>query len=251
MAYLVAGEVLLASLIALFGSAVIARWKHWVNRLSPYEYPYEKPREFGRRTWVARSFLLTSPVKEVRERLDAMQRITLTELAGRKDAQSSTLYMAAMLGRTTFPTGIQVTWLNEEKAEVQAQQYADWPENPDDTANLPLKQRQLLAERGIFHLTHQDGCTRIHYELLIPPWIYVMTAAILISVVWFGWCLIEGLPRLLGYHSASTWFVLVQVAYLAIFTMLALRITTIMKLQSISLFDNVVASLGELRRRES
>lgn len=251
MIYLFLAELGFAIIIGIVGSVFVSRWKTWVERLSPYQYPYDKPKEYGRRSWVARSFLLTSPFNEVKSRLNALQEVTLDQLLAQKTAQTSMLHMASMLGKTSFPTGIEIRWLSDQKAELSARQYADWPRVLDDSVSLPLKQRQLTAERAILHIVPEDGCTRIYYELLVPNWVYVLLGMVVTFVIWAGWIMKQAVARFGSPDMMETWFVGTQIAYFALLAFLFSRTIQVMRFQSISLFDGVIGSLGELCQRQT
>jgi hypothetical protein len=185
----------------------------------------------------------------VTDRLNALQEITLGELSDRAQEKPAVLSLAGILGKQTFATGIELRWLDGETAELRARQYADWPESPGDHAALPWKQGQLLAERALLHISRRpDGCTRVDYELYVPTWVYVMAVAMALLVLWGASCLQDSVVRLAGLHGASLWFRTSQIAYAVLLAWLLTRLIPMLRLQSVSLFDSLGGSLGEMRR---
>lgn len=249
--------VLLAELgfllvLGIPAAAVYKRWVRWVNRLLPYQFNFERPRRFGARSWAARAFVVTSSPSVVKERLNALCEITLENILSREEGKPSLFSVAAMFGQKIFPTGIQVEWLDEETADLRARMYADWPDNLEDSVKLPLKQRQMLAEHALIYIKQENsGCTRIEYEIEKPSWFYIMSGAMILLALWTAWGA-SNLARILtpaAHQSALLpWLFVNTIAFGIALALVIGMVLPILRLQSISLFDNVIAGFGEFTR---
>lgn len=250
--------VLLALGVPIF--LACRRWAEWVDRLSDRLWPFEKPKRFGRRSWAARSFVLEASAEDVVRRIDGLTEMACDSAASARpesaragDAVSSQfLAMAPMLGKQTIETGIEIEWLDEQTAEMEARQYADWPATAEDDAQLPFKQRQRVVEQAVLYIEPMSGNrTRVSYELRVPDWIYVMAGAALVLAAWLTWGLWElqavelfgslarhyGLePQWLLWNTAALWILL---------GWMVPHVARLIRLQSVSLLDNVIATFGE------
>jgi len=233
-------------------------WARWVDRLADRLWPFEKPRRFGLRSWAARTFVLNTPADEVRRRLNELTEMEWSETGlesskAREVLSSGLAALSPLLGVRKVSTGIEVEWLDHQTVELHARQYADWLPTPEDDTRLPFKQRQRVAERALLHIEPAPGGrTRVSYELRAPVWIYVMSAAITLSIAWISWGVweyqrgaffAEWAPR----HGINTTWALWNAAVFWIpLAWVATRISKVIRLQNISLLDNVISTFGQM-----
>ncbi|MCL6519618.1 MAG: hypothetical protein K6T99_07260 [Armatimonadetes bacterium] len=250
MLWVLFAEIGLLILLGIPAVLVYKRWVRWVDRLSPYQRPFEHSRRFGVRSWAARAFVVTSSPIAVKERINALGEITLENLLKREEDKSSLLSMATMFGKSSFPTGIQVEWLDQETADLRARMYADWPENLEDSVRLPLRQRQMLAEHAVIYIKPEDDrCTKIEYEIEKPMWVYILSGALILLALWTAWGASNLVRILTPSHLQSAllpWLYVNTAVFGAALACVIGTILPILKLQSISLFDNVIAGFGEI-----
>jgi hypothetical protein len=200
--------------------------------------------------------VLDAPTDDVKAKLDVLPEISTETLlfdpsssgaAGSGSGRSRSPFSAlwGLFPGKKLSTGIEIEWLDDQTADIHALQYSDWPDNPEDEANLPMKQRQRLADHLMIYVEPtSDNGTRISYELEVPAWIYVLSGAIVVFLLWIAWA-VSGLVADKGYawirwDAAVLWFPL---------TWIATRIIVVFRLQSISLLDNVISTFGSMDPR--
>jgi len=255
--------IVLADIALLLGVGapiflVYRRWKRWVDRLSDYAESFEKPRRFGFRSWAARSFVLDITAEQIKQQLDSLTELTLEEATSivasrgpskaRQAGRFSFAGLASLSGQQTFPTGIEVDWTDSETAELQTQSYADWPLNPEDDARLPAKQRQMLFRHAVIHAEPQgEGRSRVSYELEVPIWAYVMSGMILLLIGWAGWILWHVFAAQAHIDPLATRLEQLNITLIgAALAWISTRMIGVLRLQSISLFENVISTFGRL-----
>lgn len=252
MAVILLVDVILVLAVGLPIFLACRRWAEWVDRLSDRLQPFERPRRFGRRSWAARSFVLKTPADEVVRSVD-----TLTEAEWTASEDNPFSALAPMLGSEKVPTGIEIEWLDGETASLHARQYADWPHTPEDERRLPFKQRQRLAENVLLYIEPlADENARVSYELQFPAWIYVIYAAVLLFMLWATWCVAEcqdsaPCARLAGRYGLELGWLLWNMAVPWILVVWAVvNAVRLLRLQNISLLDNVISTFGSMASRD-
>lgn len=226
------------------------KWGDWVNQKSRLLRPFEYELIFGRRSWVARSFDIDSPIEFVRDKINALRKISLESLMFDAEKSKSISPLVTIAGEREYDTGIEISWIDENTAIIKARQYADWPANEEDDVHLPAKQRQRLVERLVIHLKPIGfDKTRVSYEMEIPVWIYVLNIAIVLLVIAAAWAMLQfqmrdAFVKAAGKNHAfiviNTTILWIAIAYIST------RITGVFRLQSISLIDNVIATFGRI-----
>ena len=78
-----------------------------------------------------------------------------------------------------------------------------------------------------------------------PAWIYVVSGALFVLVLWATWMVWDPL------HRARPWLSLwwLELNSVVIFAPLVYMVTRILRLQSISLIDNVISAFGPMTPR--
>lgn len=231
-------------------SLAYRKWTQWVDRMSTRVCVFDKPRRFGWRSWIARSFILDTPIAEVIRRIN---QLTEQEWPASTRAQHSTQSylsaIAALMSAGKVPTGIEVEWIDGNTARITARQYADWPELVCHDETLPFRQNQLTV-RDLFVYVEENpaGGTKLSYEAQTPIWLFVLLAAIMLFVVWIAKALWW---FQLSHHAATVLTHLNVLILVTILLWIALLCVRVLKLQSVSLLDRVVYNLGNMRNPSS
>jgi hypothetical protein len=247
--------LILIDILLILGFALPVRylhlkWGEWVSRKDPYLREYIHDKKFGWKSWVRRSFAINSSIEDVRKHVNALSEMSIDTLIF-DPVKSKTMspILAAMPNRK-FNTGIDINWLNPDKVEINARQYADWPANEEDDINLPIKQRQRLVEHIIIHLEPGDlNTTKISYEMETPSWIYIMLVSIILLLIAATWGMLnlqmsEAFIKAAGKNHKM---IIVNTSILWIpLAVVTTRILSVFRLQSISLLDNVILTFGKL-----
>lgn len=230
------------------------KWGGWVDQKSPLLRPFTYAKRYARRSWVTRSFVIETPIDDVRRRLKELPEISMETLLFDPSKSRSISPLLAMAGNRTFDTGIELNWLGPDTVEIHARQYADWPANAEDDVNLPIKQRQRLVERVVFHLKSEGlESARVSYEMETPSWVYIMNIAIILLVITAAWGMLQfQLSEAFGRTAGKMlMMVIVNTSILWIpLAWVATRITAVFRFQSISLLDNVISTFGKMLPRE-
>lgn len=250
--------ILLIDILLILGLGVPVfvfrrKWDSWADRTSHQRKPFKGRRRFGLRSWAARSFILDTPREEVVCRINTLTEMDWTASPGDETGLGA---LAPMLGNRKIETGIKIDWLDDETAEFQARQHAEWPPMPDDGSHLPLRQRQRLAERVMLHVSPESGGrTRVSYELQLPSWVLITSAAAVVLLAWITWGLwalqsYDLYTQILNRHGLQPAWLLRNTAVLWVLTAWVLHnLMRIFRLQNISLLDNLIATFGPVTSR--
>jgi len=226
------------------------KWSQWIDRISTRASVFDKPRRFGWRSWIARSFILDTPTAEVVKRINEL---TEQEWPANTTAQhSSQSYLSAiapLISAGKVPTGIEVEWIDSNTARIMARQYADWPELVCCDKALPFRQNQLTV-RDLFVYVEENpgGGTKLSYEAQTPIWLFALLGTIVLFIVWIAralwWFQVSR-------HATKVLTPLNVLVLVIILFWIALLCVRVLRLQSVSLLDSLVYSLGNMRNSNS
>lgn len=247
-------DIILILCFALPIKYLYEKWGNWVNQKAELLREYEYEKMFGRRSWATRSFEIDSSIELVRKKINSLPEISMEALLYDPHKSKNLSPFITLAGDRTFATGIDIEWIDSNTVIINAQQYSDWPANPEDDINLPAKQRQRLAEKLVFHLKSiGTDHTLISYEMETPIWIYVLNTAIVLLLIAAAWGMLQfqnndAFIKAAGKnHSiivANTAILWIPIAWIST------RIAGVFQLQSISLIDNVISTFGKMQPKD-
>ena len=228
-------NILLAVVIGVPIFRALRLWEEWVKQSSMLVRPFTWTKRFGWRSWASRGFVLNTSPEDVVAKINLLpEKDWTTNQSNTTIGDSDMAALAPMLGKTKFETGIKVEWIDDKTVELRAWQHADWPVLREDVKHLPLRQRQRLAEHVILHVEPDgSGKTRVGYEVELPAWVLVAAAATLLLMGWIArmTVVLHLIPLLLN---------------LVFISLFAVWFGRILKLQNISLLDNLVSTFGPI-----